>query len=382
MQSAKIRASISDIADPTATILKRVHTKASQIAAPGFARNGGDFVPNRGWTSASYVRFRHPGNGLERFSLLVLCTLGMKKLLQAAAFERRLVCDGAMGTQLILAGLESGACGELWNLTQPDRVLAIQRHYVEAGADCLITNTLGGSRTVLDRHGAADKFWAINQAGVRIAREAFGNRPGYVLGNIGPLGALVEPYGELSIAAARSALAEQAHALVEAGADAIIIETQTSLEELGLAIDAAKAAGAPCIIGSLAYDLSADKTFYATMMGVLPDKAARFVEERGAHIVALNCGDGMDMAGAAKVVRIYRENCTLPAMAQPNAGLPQMEEGIAIYKQTPAEMAGGVPELLAAGAEIIGSCCGSTPEHTHAIRQVVDEFNRSKPAAV
>jgi 5-methyltetrahydrofolate--homocysteine methyltransferase len=321
------------------------------------------------------------GNRLERFSLSVLLKSGMKQLLQAAAFERRLVCDGAMGSQLMLAGLGSGACGELWNLTHPDRVLAIQRHYVEAGADCLITNTFGGSRTVLDRHGAAGQVWAINQAGVRIAREAFGNRPGYVLGDVGPLGALLEPYGELSAAAARSALAEEAHALVEAGVDAIIIETQTSLEELGLAIDAAKAAGAPCIIGSLAYDLSADETFYATMMGLLPARAAQFMEERGAHIVALNCGDGMDMAGAAKVIRIYRENCTLPAMARPNAGLPALEDGIAVYKQTPTEMAGGVPELLAAGANIIGSCCGSTPEHTHAIRQAVDEFNREKPAA-
>jgi 5-methyltetrahydrofolate--homocysteine methyltransferase len=302
----------------------------------------------------------------------------MKKLLQEVAFERRLVCDGAMGTQLMVAGLESGACGELWNLTNPDRVLAIQRYYVEAGADCLITNTFGGSRIVLRRHGVASQVREINQAGARIAREALGNRPGYVLGDIGPLGAILEPYGELSPADARTALAEQARALVEAGVDAIIIETQTSLEELGLAIDAAKAAGAPCIIGSLAYDLSKDETFYVTMMGVLPEKAAQFVEEKGAHIVALNCGTGMDMTGAARVVRLYREHCVLPAMAQPNAGLPMLEGGKAVYKQTPAEMAVGVPAVLAAGANIVGSCCGSTPEHTRAIRQVVDEFNRGK----
>jgi 5-methyltetrahydrofolate--homocysteine methyltransferase len=302
----------------------------------------------------------------------------MKKLLQEAVLERRLVCDGAMGTQLMLAGLESGGCGELWNLTNPDRVLAIQRRYVEAGADCLITNTFGGSRTVLNRHGVAGKVREINQAGARIAREAFGNRPGYVLGDIGPLGAILEPYGELSQAEARLALAEQARALVEAGVDAIIIETQTLLDELGLAIDAAKAAGAPCIIGSLAYDLSADKTFFVTMMGVLPAKAAPFVEERGANIVALNCGTSMDMSGAAKVVKIYRKCCKLPAMAQPNAGLPVLEKGKAVYKQTPAEMAAGVPELLAAGTSIVGSCCGSTPEHTRAIREVVERFNRGK----
>jgi 5-methyltetrahydrofolate--homocysteine methyltransferase len=302
----------------------------------------------------------------------------MKKLLHEAALERRLVCDGAMGTQLMLAGLESGSCGELWNLTHPERVLAIQRRYAEAGADCLITNTFGGSRIVLGRHGVAKDVRAINQAGARIAREAFNGREGYVLGDIGPLGAILEPYGDLSQADARAALDEQAVALVEAGVDAIIIETQTSLEELGLAIDAAQAAGAPCIIGSLAYDLSADKTFFVTMMGVSPEKAAKFVEKKGAQVIALNCGTGMDMPGAAKVAGIYRKRCKLPVMVQPNAGLPVLENGKAVYKQLPADMAAGVPEVLAAGATVIGSCCGSTPEHTRAISEIVDNFNQKK----
>ena len=290
--------------------------------------------------------------------------------------QRRLVCDGAMGTQLMLAGLESGGCGEQWNLTQPERVLAIQRRYADAGADCLITNTFGGSRTMLGRHGLAAEVKAINQAGARLAREAFGGREGYVLGDMGPLGAILEPYGEMPAAVAGEALTEQARALVESGVDAIIIETQTSLEELALGIEAAKAAGAPCIIASLAYDLSTDKTFFRTMMGVSPEKAARFAEKTGADVVALNCGTGMDMPGAAKVVRLYRKSSKLPAMAQPNAGLPVLEGGKAVYKQSAADMAAGVPKVLAAGAAIIGSCCGSTPDHTRAIREKVDEFNR------
>jgi 5-methyltetrahydrofolate--homocysteine methyltransferase len=298
-------------------------------------------------------------------------------LLEALA-TRRLVCDGAMGTQLFLAGLESGACGEAWNLTHPDRVLAIQRRYADAGADCIISNTFGGSRIMLRRHGHEAELADINAAGVRITREAFGGRPGYVLGDIGPLGALLEPYGELTEAEARSALEEQAAALVKAGADAIIIETQTGLEELGLAIDAAKAAGSTCIIASLAYDLSADGTFYKTMMGVGPEQAAEFVQERGAHVVALNCGTGMDMKGAAMVGRLYRENCGLPVMVQPNAGLPVLENLKAVYKQLPADMAKDVPEVLGVGVNIIGSCCGSTPDHTRAIRGVVEAFNRNK----
>ncbi|HZM06487.1 MAG TPA: homocysteine S-methyltransferase family protein [Candidatus Saccharimonadales bacterium] len=301
----------------------------------------------------------------------------MAKLLQQAALERRLVCDGAMGTQLMLAGLENGGCGELWNLTQPERVLTIQKRYAEAGADCIITNTFGGSRITLNRHGAAKDVRDINRAAARIAREAFGGREGYVLGDIGPVGAILEPYGDLSQEDARVALEEQASALVEGGVDAIIIETQTSLDEVGLAIDAAKAAGAPCIIASLAYDLSADKTFFVTMMGVFPDRAAEFAEERGAHIVALNCGTGMDMPGAAKVAAIYRDSSKLPTMVQPNAGLPILERGKAVYKQSPADMVVALPDVLAAGANIVGSCCGSTPEHTRAIRDVIDKFNQS-----
>jgi 5-methyltetrahydrofolate--homocysteine methyltransferase len=302
----------------------------------------------------------------------------MKKLLHEAVRERRLVCDGAMGTQLMLAGLESGNCGELWNLASPEKVLAIQKRYVEAGADCIITNTFGGSRITLKRHGVAKDVRAINQAGARIAREAFGGRDGYVLGDIGPVGAILEPYGDLSQEDARIALEEQACALVEGGADAIIIETQTSLDELGLAIDAAKAAGAPSIIASLAYDLSADKTFFVTMMGVMPGQAAEFAEDRGANIIALNCGTGMEMSGAGIVARLYREHSPLPIMVQPNAGLPVLEKGKAVYKQSPEDMVVALPDTLAAGADIVGSCCGSTPEHTRAIRRVVDEFNRKK----
>ncbi|MDB6027493.1 MAG: yitJ [Verrucomicrobiales bacterium] len=300
-----------------------------------------------------------------------------KKLLHQAVRERCLVCDGAMGTQLMLAGLEQGNCGEHWNLTNPERVLEIQRRYADAGANCIITNTFGGSPTMLKRHGCMEDLHAINQAGVRIAREAFGQREGYVLGDLGPLGAILEPYGDMPQADALAAYQEQAAALVDAGADAIILETQTSLEEIGIAIDAAKAAGAPCIIASLAYDLSQDQTFYVTMMGVMPDQAAAFVEERGAHIIALNCGTGMDMNGAAMVAKMYRDSCNLPVMVQPNAGLPVLENLKAVYKQSAADMALGVPGVLEAGAHIIGSCCGSTPEHTRAIRNLVDKFNKA-----
>jgi len=300
----------------------------------------------------------------------------VKKLLLDALRERRLVCDGAMGTQLMLAGLEPGGCGEYWNIAHPDRIEEIHRRYVLAGADCIITNTFGASRIMLQRHGHGNDVRAINEAGAHVARKALNGREGYVLGDIGPLGAILEPYGDLPAIDAMVAYEEQARALVEAGVDGIIIETQTSLDELGIAIDAAKSAGAACIIASLAYDMSADKTFHVTMMGVLPEEAAGFIEKRGAHVLALNCGTGIDMAAVAHVVQSYRRHSSLPTMGQPNAGIPVLEGGKAVYRQTPEDMASGVREALEAGTNIIGSCCGSTPEHTRAIRKAVDEYGR------
>jgi len=297
--------------------------------------------------------------------------------LHQAVRQRPLAGDGAMGTQLMLAGLEQGSCGEAWNLTHPERVLAIQRRYAEAGSDCLLTNTFGASRIMLNRHGHGGEAAAINRAGVEIARRAFNGRHGYVIGDIGPFGGLLEPYGDFTEEQVRAAFCEQAAALVEAGADAIIAETQTSLEELGLAILAAREAGARTIIGSMAYDVTLDGSTFRTMMGVDPERAAEFMEAQGAHIVALNCGTGMDMQRARAAVQRYKKVSRLPVMVQPNAGQPKLVNMRVVYDETPEQMAAGVAPLLAAGAGVIGACCGSTPEHIRAFRQAIDRFLES-----
>jgi 5-methyltetrahydrofolate--homocysteine methyltransferase len=302
----------------------------------------------------------------------------MTKLLQDAIRERPLLCDGAMGTQLMIAGLEQGNCGEAWNLTHPERVLAIQQRYAEAGSECILTNTFGGSRIMLTRHSEGDHVAVINKAGVEITRQAFGNRDGYVIGDIGPFGGLLEPYGDFSEARVRSAFEEQAAALVEGGADAIIIETQTSLEELLIGIQAAQQAGAPCIIGSMAYDVTLDGSTFRTMMGIEPERAAAFMEEHGAHIVALNCGTRMDMQRALTAVERYKSATSLPVMVQPNAGQPRLVDMKVVYDETPDQMVRGLMPLLEAGANIVGACCGSTPEHIRAFRKVMDEFLESK----
>ena len=298
----------------------------------------------------------------------------MKPSLLEAIRQRPLVGDGAMGTQLMLAGLEQGNCGEEWNLTHPERVLAIQQRYAEAGSDCILTNTFGGSRIMLNRHSNGDKVEAVNRASVEIARCAFSGRDGYVIGDIGPFGGLLEPYGDFSEAGVRAAFGEQAKALVDAGVDAIIIETQTSLEELRLGLNAAREAGAPCIIGSMAYDVTLDGSTFRTMMGVDPEHAAEFMEEHGADIVALNCGTGMDMERARQAVLRYRAVTHLPIMVQPNAGQPKLVNMKVTYDETPQQMVTGVVPLLEAGADIIGACCGSTPDHIRAFRAAVDGY--------
>ena len=285
-----------------------------------------------------------------------------------AVRERVLLGDGAMGTQLMIAGLEQGNCGEAWNLKHPERVLAIQRRYAEAGSDCILTNTFGGSRVMLNRHGHADQAAEINAAAVRIAREAFDGRPGFVIGDIGPFGGLLEPYGDFTEEEVGAAFTEQAKALVDAGADAIIIETQTALEELLLGITAAKEAGAACVIGSMAYDVTLDGSTFRTMMGIGPERAAKFMIEHGVDIIALNCGTGMEMERARQAVLRYRAVTDLPIMVQPNAGQPKLIDQKVVYDETPEQMCPGVLPLVEAGANIIGACCGSTPEHIRAFR--------------
>lgn len=303
-----------------------------------------------------------------------------ERFLDAIA-KRVLVGDGAMGTQLHAAGLELGGCGEHWNVTHPDSVLAIQRGYVEVGADCLITHTFGASSINLARHGLADAVEAINRAGVEIARRAFGDGQGYVLGDMGPFGGLLKPFGTVTADEAQAAFRQQAATLGAAGVDAIIIETQTSLEELGLAIKAAQEARAPCIIGSVAFDITRNGRDARTMMGVTPEKAAEFMQAAGAHVAATNCGTGVDIDWMAKILTRYRKACDLPLMAKPNAGKPALEGGRWVYKQSPEEMAGRLETLLDAGARIIGACCGSTAAHIRLLRAIVDRRNATQSSS-
>jgi len=283
--------------------------------------------------------------------------------------ECTLLSDGAMGTELQAAGLKPGECGDYWNVSNPDDVEKIQRSYVDAGSDILITNTFGACHLMLERHGYGDYVESINVAGVDVARKALGDKDGYVLGDIGPFGGLMEPLGEVTEQQVRDALNAQAKALVSAGVDGIIVETQTALEEAAIGVEAALQAGAACVIVSFSYDVTLDGTDLFTMMGINPETAAEFAQSSGAHIIGMNCGTLVDMDWAIKVTERYQKTCDLPVMAQPNAGQPVWQGTQLIYKETPEQMASKIPALLDSGASIIGACCGSTPEHIAAIRR-------------
>ena len=244
------------------------------------------------------------------------------------------------------------------------------RRYAEAGSDCILTNITWRLAHRAQPRQQRQRRRSI--APVSRRAQAFGGRR-IVIGDIGPFGGLMEPYGDFT-PKTRSAFEEQAKALVDAGADAILIETQTSLEELLIGIQAARAAGAACVIGSMAYDVTLDGSTFRTMMGIDPERAATFMEEHEADIVALNCGTGMDMERARQAVLRYRKVTDLPVMVQPNAGVPKLVQMKVVYDETPEQMAVGVAPLLEAGANLIGACCGSTPEHIRAFREELSKY--------
>ncbi|MCS6950329.1 MAG: homocysteine S-methyltransferase family protein [Armatimonadota bacterium] len=275
---------------------------------------------------------------------------------------RRLVSDGAMGTMLQSLGLEPGQCPEWWNLRHPERVQAVHRAYLEAGANLLTTNTFGGNRLRLAAHGLEANLREVNRRGVELAREVAGERAA-VMASVGPTGALMEPFGDLSEEQAFEVFSEQIEALRQGGADTVILETFMALEEIVAALRAAKAQGMR-VIASMSFGAGE-----RTMMGVTPEQAATTLVAEGALVVGANCSTGAQEM--VPVIQRMRAVVSVPLIAQPNAGMPTLIEGKAVYTQKPEEMAAFVPQFVQAGANIVGSCCGSTPDFTRAIAQAL-----------
>ena len=291
----------------------------------------------------------------------------MRSLLKEIENGKILISDGGWGTYLHSLGLEVGACPEIWNITHRNEVLSIPKSYIEAGADIVLTNTFGAHPIRLKHYGLQDRAFELNEAGASISREAAGEDH-FVLGSIGPSGAIIM-MGEVPEEKVYDGFRIQVEALSKGGADAICIETMSEIAEACLAIRAAKEFTDLEVVCTFTYQKTVHD-YYRTMMGVSPAEMIVAVKEAGADIIGANCGIGFDqMVEIAKEIR--EADASTPVLVQANAGIPIVKNNKTIFPETPEMMRPKIKELIKAGANIIGGCCGTTPEH---IRVIVKEI--------
>ena len=272
--------------------------------------------------------------------------------------EKLRVSDGAWGTQLQAAGLPPGGAPELWNAEKPDAVEAVARSYVEAGSDCILTNSFTGNRFLLERHGAGDRAAELMSSAVAISRRA-ANEAVRVFASMGPTGKIVM-MEEVPAAEIVAAYAELAAPAADAGADAVVLETFNELDELKLAHEGVRRGCDLPVICSMT-------------MGNTPADLAAAAEEAGAAAIGANCGVGP--GNYVRVAELLRAASELPVWIKPNAGMPRIGPGgQTVFRMGPEEFTGHVPDLAAAGARIIGGCCGTTPEHIRLVREAVDRL--------
>jgi len=302
----------------------------------------------------------------------------MSNLLQEMLAERPwLLADGATGTNFFAAGLEAGAAPELWNLDQPEKVLAQYKSFIDAGSDIILTNTFGGTRYRLKLHGAEDKVAEINIAAARLARQAAAEagRKIVVAGSMGPTGELFMPLGPLSMVEGTAAFAEQARALADGGVDVLWIETLYAFDELTAAVTGARATGLP-IVCTMSFDTAGH-----TMMGISGPQLAEKALEMSPHPLAIgaNCGIGPSELLAVLVQMKEALGPDGILVAKSNCGVPEFVDGEIQYQGTPELMADYARMAVDAGARIIGGCCGTAPEHLRVMREALEAHTPGPP---
>ena len=293
----------------------------------------------------------------------------MNKLLELLQSESVLLLDGAMGTELFARGLVSGGSPEEWNVTHPERVQDVHKAYVEAGSNIILTNSFGGTRFRLKLHNFQDRVVELNRAAAQNARAAAdaADHPVLVAGSMGPTGELLIPMGSMTYEEGRDAFAEQAHGLVEGGADILWVETMSDLNEVRAAVEGARSVSAEIpICATMSYD-----TRGRTMMGVTGAQMVQELAGLGLTAVGANCGNNLiDTAAALAEMRAAAPDLILIAKA--NAGMPRFEGEKLIYDGTPDVMAAYADRVRTNGISLIGGCCGSGPAHIRMMRQVLD----------
>jgi 5-methyltetrahydrofolate--homocysteine methyltransferase len=296
----------------------------------------------------------------------------MLKLLDRLNAGEVLVADGAIGTMLFERGLKAGDCPENVVLENPEILEEIAWLYLEAGADIIQTNTFGGSPLKLAQYMLDDKTEEINIAAVKAVRRAVGDKA-YVSASCGPCGAILKPYGDAEPDDVRAGFERQIEALVSEGIDMICIETMIDLREATIAVKAAKSISPSTpVAATMTFDPTPRGFF--TIMGVSIEQAAAGLAEAGADIVGSNCGNGIE--NMIKIAEEFRKHTALPIIIQSNAGLPETRGDRLIYSETPEYVAERCKDLLAIGVNIIGGCCGTTPAHVAAIKQIVDAYTQ------
>ncbi|MCL5103088.1 MAG: homocysteine S-methyltransferase family protein [Armatimonadetes bacterium] len=297
----------------------------------------------------------------------------MKPLLERIADGEILISDGAIGTFLQAKGLQPGESPELWCITHPDAVKSVAEAYIAAGSDIVETDSFGGTSFKQTKFGLEERVVEMNRAAAKLARDAMGDR-GYVAASVGPTGRIAyDEGGNTTNEDLYNAFKEQVVALEEGGADAVCIETMMSVIEAVQAVKATKENTGLTVICTFTFEPGARG--FRTMMGVTPGDAALAVVEAGADIIGANCGNGIEnMIEITRQIRAAAPNT--PILIQANAGVPVLEGGRTIFKATPEEMAAHVPELIEAGANIVGGCCGTTPEHIAAIAGAARGFQK------
>jgi methionine synthase I (cobalamin-dependent) len=288
----------------------------------------------------------------------------MPNLIQNLVEKGTVVTDGAWGTELQARGLALGEFPDTWNLLHPERVTEVAQAYVRAGSQLILTNTFGANRIRLAGHDLSGQAVEINRQGVAISREAARGRA-LVFASIGPTGKLLIT-GETTVEELQAAFEEQANALAEAKADALVVETMSDLTEAAIAVRAARQTGLP-VVGCMVFDSGKNKD--RTSMGATIEQAVKTLSDAGADVIGANCGQGI--AGFVPVCQRLRAATDKPVWIKANAGLPELVDGRSVYKTTAETFADAVPEIIAAGGNFIGGCCGTNPLFIQTVRKKI-----------